>query len=189
MEPTINSLEKEIVEESEIRWVKCYLAYDTESMTVATVRTDTGEQVGKSRAMTQEEIDKYVKLDLVLEAEKVERARVVKDAPAQDGAGTDPQTREDAPEAPAGAEPASLGTQEVAEGYLPGNSDPDGWLAEGDAAQAAAAAQEAAGAPAPETIADDAHDGGKAPEEAQGSLLEAGEAWAGVEGEKAPERN
>ncbi len=127
VEPTIDSLEKEIAEETESRWVKFEYVYDTEAMTVATVRLDTYEQVGKPRAMTQEEIDRYVKIDLVSEAEKADKAKA--GAPAPAGAGSDPQTRDE---------------DEGTLAPLEGSGDPEALV-----------------------LADDAPDGGKAPEEGQ----------------------
>jgi hypothetical protein len=134
VEPTINSLEKEIVEESEQRRVKCQMVYDSEDMTVSTVRTDTWEQVGKSRAMTQEEIDQHVKIDLVREAEK-----------AQAGESKAPEGERAEDIAADGAEPADIeGGQDAEEEAqsLPVNGDPDGWLEPAEGAQEASQASE-----------------------------------------------
>jgi hypothetical protein len=178
VEPDIGILTKEISEESELRTVKCAVMYDTENLDCYTVRLDTGDQVGKPRRMTQEEIEEQAKIDLVREAEKG-RAGESSTAPPPDVAAD-------------GAEPANLEPQEPdvdqATGEIPSltvepgqeaqepPADPDGWLADGEAArrsqeaaQASLDGQEAPGAEAVDEWAGAEFPGAQAAQEGAGA--------------------
>jgi hypothetical protein len=184
VEPDIGILTKEISEESELRTVKCAVMYDSETFDCYTVRLDTGEQVGKPRRMTQEEIDEQTKIDLVKESEKSQADEQPKASAApgsvaptegeQGGAAAQPGDI-----AADGAEPANLEDGQEAEGEaqtLPVNGDPDGWL---ESAEGAQEAGQAAKGDAPAPTGEEA---AKAPQDAQEGPSQADlDEWGDIE--------